>query len=227
MGLLNLGSTRVTPRRMGRLRRDRLITAIRVSARASKLVWFRAAKGGADVRRVVLVLGFADWTSTIVACGGASAGSGLDTWDAKAGSTITTEWNTWPESHQGSITDWAAACPASGCDGVEAAGLGWFKIHEENWNGASWPTVDLITKNNLKHSFKIPSTLPDGDYLIRHELLAMHTVGMPQVYPVCAQFAITGGSGSLPSDTVTFPASYDINPGALAERGCGAMWARS
>lgn len=44
---------------------------------------------------IKLIPGFTDYKSTSVACGGASAGSGLDTWDVNAGDSVTAVWDTW------------------------------------------------------------------------------------------------------------------------------------
>jgi hypothetical protein len=37
----------------------------------------------------------------MVACGGVSAGSGLEIWDVAGGAKVVAEWDTWPESHHG------------------------------------------------------------------------------------------------------------------------------
>jgi hypothetical protein len=49
------------------------------------------------------------------------------------------------------------------------------------------------------------------DYLVRHEIIAMHGVGAPQIYPVCFQARLTGSGTAKPADTAKFPAAYDIN----------------
>ena len=48
-----------------------------------------------------LTPGFTDYTTTKVACGSDNAGSGLETLDVTAGTTVNWQWNTWPESHKG------------------------------------------------------------------------------------------------------------------------------
>ncbi|WWC91508.1 uncharacterized protein L201_006454 [Kwoniella dendrophila CBS 6074] len=153
--------------------------------------------------------GFADYTSTIVACGGASAGSGLDTWDVNGGDSVTAHWNTWPDSHKGSIAEYMAACPDTGCDGVDAANLKWFKIAEDTFDGSKWPTDTVVS--TLDWTFKIPTDLKSGPYLVRHDLLAMHSTGAPQVYPVCFQANLISSGSVVPTETTTFPAAYKIN----------------
>lgn len=54
---------------------------------------------------------------------------------------------------------------------------------------------------NLKWTSTIPSNLAPGNYLIRHELLALHQANTPQFYPECAQLVVTGsGTVSAPAD---------------------------
>ena len=48
-----------------------------------------------------LTPGFTDYTATKVACGSDNAGSGLETLDVTAGTNVTWQWNTWPDSHKG------------------------------------------------------------------------------------------------------------------------------
>lgn len=48
-------------------------------------------------------------------------------------------------------------------------------------------------------------------YLVRHEIIAMHSTGAPQVYPYCFQANVKGSGSAVPSDTTTFPAAYNIN----------------
>ncbi|WWC71796.1 uncharacterized protein I206_105755 [Kwoniella pini CBS 10737] len=153
--------------------------------------------------------GYADYTSATVACGGTSAGSGLETWDVNAGDSVTAHWNTWPESHKGPVTEYMAACPASGCDGVDAASLTWFKIQEDSFDGTSWPSDTIAS--TLDWTFKIPTDLASGPYLVRHDILAMHTTGGPQVYPVCFQANLISSGSVVPTVTTTFPAAYNIN----------------
>jgi len=40
--------------------------------------------------------------------------------------------------------------------------------------------------------------LAAGNYLIRHELIALHQANAPQFYPECAQLVITGSGTAQP-----------------------------
>lgn len=59
--------------------------------------------------------------------------------------------------------------------------------------------VNLSCPQTLKWSSKIPSNLAPGNYLIRHELLALHQQNTPQFYPECAQLVVTGSGSASPS----------------------------
>ena len=48
-------------------------------------------------------------------------------------------------------------------------------------------------------------------YLVRHEIIAMHSTGSPQVYPVCFQANLASSGSVVPSLTTTFPAAYQMN----------------
>ncbi|CAI6099709.1 unnamed protein product [Clonostachys chloroleuca] len=103
---------------------------------------------------------------------------------------------------------------------------GWFKIFQDGWkknpsgyNGDDdyWGVKDL----NLccgKINVKIPSNIPSGDYLLRAEVIALHSAagsGGAQPYVTCFQLTVTGGSGSIPA-TVNFPGAYSASdPGIL------------
>ncbi|CAI6335660.1 unnamed protein product [Periconia digitata] len=94
---------------------------------------------------------------------------------------------------------------------------GWFKIYENGWKAAGkgaadndlWGVKDM---NNCcgKVDVKIPSQLAAGDYLLRAEVIALHTAGQAngaQFYMSCYQLTV-GSGGSLSPATVKFPGAY-------------------
>ena len=99
-------------------------------------------------------------------------------------------------------------------------GLGWFKISEAGLNTASqtWAVTDLIANKGVQ-SITIPSCLEDGQYLLRAELIALHSASSPQgaqFYMECAQINVTGGSGTGKPSTVSLPGAYSAtDPGVL------------
>jgi cellulase len=60
----------------------------------------------------------------------------------------------------GPVLEYMARCPDSGCSGVEAASLNWFKISESGWNGKEFAS-ETIT-HTRSWSFKIPSEIAPG-----------------------------------------------------------------
>ena len=55
---------------------------------------------------------------------------------------------------------------------TDVAGLQWFKIYEDGLDVAdqSWG-VDRMIANKGKVTFTIPSCIPAGQYLLRHEMI--------------------------------------------------------
>ena len=103
---------------------------------------------------------------------------------------------------------------------------GWFKIFQDGWaknpSGAVgdddyWGVKDL-NKCCGRMSVKIPSDIAPGDYLLRAEVIALHTAGSSggaQLYMTCFQLSVTG-SGTASPATVLFPGAYKAtDPGIL------------
>jgi len=54
-----------------------------------------------------------------------------------------------------------------------------FKIQEDGYSNGVWGTSKVIN-NAGKHPIKIPDCLPDGQYLLRAEMIALHAASSPQ-----------------------------------------------
>ncbi|KFX87477.1 hypothetical protein O988_09397 [Pseudogymnoascus sp. VKM F-3808] len=120
----------------------------------------------------------------------------------KAGGKVRAIWSQWTHQ-QGPVMVWLFKCAGafSSCDG---SGKGWFKIDQMGMTappltGTSWGTA--VVMKQLYWESTIPSKIADGNYLIRHELLALHQANTPQFYPECAQIVISGGGGQSPDST--------------------------
>ncbi len=78
------------------------------------------------------------------------------------------------------------------------------------------PTSSFPVKGD-SYSLKLPEDLAPGDYLIRHEIIALHLAvskGGAEFYPSCTQVRVSGDGSGKPQDTVTFPGAYsDSDPG--------------
>jgi cellulase len=68
-------------------------------------------------------------------------------------------------------------------------GLQWFKVAESGLSGGTW-AVDTMISNGGWHYFNMPSCVAPGEYLMRVELVALHSAsrqGEAQFYMECAQ----------------------------------------
>ncbi|KLO15958.1 glycoside hydrolase family 61 protein I [Schizopora paradoxa] len=139
-----------------------------------------------------------------------------------AGSQVTAEWHHTlagadpsdsqdpiDPSHHGPVMTYLAQVPNA--TQTTVTGLQWFKIWEDGFQASdqSWG-VDRMITNKGKVTFTIPSCIPSGQYLMRHELIALHGAESypgAQFYMECAQLQITGGGSTMPA-TVSFPGAY-------------------
>ncbi|KAG7288207.1 hypothetical protein NEMBOFW57_007737 [Staphylotrichum longicolle] len=151
-----------------------------------------------------------------MACGRDGQEAVAFTLPAAAGSKLTLEFRMWADasqpgsidpSHLGPIAVYLK--PVSDMKTDEAAGPGWFKIWDEGYDAAAkkWATEKLIDNNGLL-SLNLPSALPTGYYLARHETITLQNVTNDkpdaQFYVGCAQLFIQGTASSdsspIPSD---------------------------
>ncbi|KAI0320037.1 glycosyl hydrolase family 61-domain-containing protein [Amylostereum chailletii] len=82
----------------------------------------------------------------------------------------------------------------------------------------SWGDGQMIDQNS-SWTTTIPSSVPSGNYLIRFETIALHSLPA-QFYPECAQIEITGGGTLAPTaaELVTFPGGYsNTDPGLTVD----------
>ncbi|KAK6064384.1 glycoside hydrolase family 61 protein [Seiridium cupressi] len=124
------------------------------------------------------------------------------------GDTVEAIWAQWTHS-QGPIIVWMYKCAGdfSACDG---SGSNWFKIDEGGFHGdgvtvfldtetpSGWDIATLVGSNKGWTS-TIPQGLASGNYLIRHELIALHQANAPQWYAECAQITVAGSGTAQPS----------------------------
>ncbi|KAF7371156.1 Auxilliary Activities Family 9 / Carbohydrate-Binding Module Family 1 protein [Mycena sanguinolenta] len=162
-----------------------------------------------------------DATDPTIACNddGTSGALQLTASAIPAGTPITAYWNqVWPHPY-GPMLTYLAQCPGSTCTGVSAKTLKWFKIDQSGlingtvFNGY-WGSGKMIAQNS-SWTTTIPATVPPGNYLIRFETIALHSLPA-QFYPECAQIVISGSGTLAPTaaQLVTFPGGYsNSDPG--------------
>jgi len=158
--------------------------------------------------------------------GFATAPAGLSA-SVAAGSQIALNWTTWPDSHVGPIITYMAKVPSgqsvtSWLPGTSAV---WFKVAAAGKTGSGtttgWAATDGLTATNSIYTFTVPAALAPGQYIIRHEIIALHaayTYPGAQVYPDCIQVTVTGSGTKTPASPylVAFPGAYTAStPGIV------------
>ncbi|KAI0973488.1 glycoside hydrolase family 61 protein [Xylaria arbuscula] len=116
-------------------------------------------------------------------------------------------------SHKGPITAWLAKVDDAAT--ASKTGLKWFKIWEDTFNTSTkkWG-VDNMISNQGWTKFQMPQCIAPGNYLLRVEILALHSARTSmgaQFYMSCAQVKIGGSGAFSPSQTVSFPGAYQQN----------------
>lgn len=132
-----------------------------------------------------------------------------------AGDFITFQWNGWPESHHGPIITYMAYCgeDADACVRAEKTELKFFGVdavglidpsatlHEYYSAFGIWAT-DVLVHANHTYTVQIPPSLAPGNYVIRHEIIALHYAlepGLgPQHYPQCIDVMVSGSGTDIP-----------------------------
>lgn len=138
-----------------------------------------------------------------------------------AGGTVVMEWNTWPESHHGPVIDYMANCNGD-CATVDKSTLEFFKIAEKGLvddtaSPGTWASDQLIANNN-SWSITVPSTIAPGNYVLRHEIIALHSAGSTdgaQNYPQCINLEVTGSGTDAPAGTLGEALYTETDPGIL------------
>lgn len=127
----------------------------------------------------------------------------------KAGGTVELQWTPWPTSHHGPVIDYLANCNGD-CSSVDKTTLKFNKIAEMglidgNVMAGNWASDKLITANN-SWTVTVPATTAPGNYVLRHEIIALHSaqdLNGAQNYPQCVNLKVTGaGTDSFASGTV-------------------------
>lgn len=136
-----------------------------------------------------------------------------------AGSEIEMEWTEWPDSHHGPVITYLAPCDGD-CSSVDKTKLEFFKIDAKGLiDGSSppgtWATDKMINNNNT-WTLTIPKAVSDGNYVLRHEIIALHSAGNKdgaQNYVQCVNIKVTGGGDAEPEGTLGEKLYKDTDPG--------------
>jgi len=139
--------------------------------------------------------------------------------EIKAGGKVELQWTEWPESHHGPVITYLANCNGD-CSSVDKTALEFFKIDEAGLLDDSnvpgnWASDKLISANN-SWTVTIPSAIASGNYVLRHEIIGLHSAGESngaQNYPQCLNLKVTGGGSDSPSGTVGTKLYTNTDPG--------------
>ncbi|TLD19050.1 hypothetical protein PspLS_10005 [Pyricularia sp. CBS 133598] len=134
-----------------------------------------------------------------------------------AGESMTIQWDTWPDSHKGPVINYLADCGAAGCDNVDASSLNFFKISEAGLVNGVW-AADQLIKDGNKATVTVPRNLAAGNYVLRHEIIALHEgnrEGGAQMYPQCVNIQVTGGGSDKPTGVKATALYKAADPGIL------------
>ncbi|TVY57877.1 Endoglucanase-4, partial [Lachnellula suecica] len=139
----------------------------------------------------------------------------------KAGGSIDLQWTAWPSSHHGPVIDYLANCGGD-CTTVDKTTLEFFKIDgvgliDDTTVPGNWASDELIANNNT-WTVTIPTDIAPGNYVLRHEIIALHSAGSAdgaQSYPQCFNLEVTGSGTAAPSGTLGTALYTATDPGIL------------
>ncbi|KAJ6470760.1 glycoside hydrolase, partial [Mycena vitilis] len=171
------------------------------------------------IRQILTTLPLKDPRSPDLACGrGASSAPATQLAPAKAGDVLELGWATLAEGGRwfhdvgpmmAYLTECGGGCAGAGFNASEAE---WFKIDEQGvGKDGSWAQAKLDT--GAPATLTLPATLAAGNYLLRVEILALHTAQSPggaEFYPACAQLSVAGTGTGKPTagELVRLPGAY-------------------
>jgi len=148
------------------------------------------------------------------------SGSSVSTITVASGATLTFEWHQHDQrtgedpisaGHKGPVMVYIAKAPSTAAS-FNGQGAVWTKIYQSGLLSPStqqWAT-DVVNSSAGKHSVTLPKSLPAGQYLVRAEIIALHTASTypgAQFYIGCAQINISSG-GSANPPKVSLPGAY-------------------
>jgi hypothetical protein len=123
-----------------------------------------------------------------------------------AGQNITAVYAYWVHT-VGPMIAWLAYCAndANDCHTFDSSSADWFKIGQKGLlegtiEGGTWfqKSFSMWDGRPSLWSETIPKTLRPGKYLVRHEIISLHSANKPQFYPECAHLDVRGSGDGFP-----------------------------
>ncbi|KAF2877165.1 glycosyl hydrolase family 61-domain-containing protein [Massariosphaeria phaeospora] len=118
-------------------------------------------------------------------------------------------------SHKGPVMAYMKKVSDAKTD--SGVGGGWFKIFSDAFDGSKWGVDRLIASKGVQ-TVTIPACIAPGQYLLRGELIALHSAGSSkgaQFYMECAQLNVVGGSASATPPSVSLPGAYKADDAGI------------
>ncbi|OAK94987.1 hypothetical protein IQ06DRAFT_320423 [Phaeosphaeriaceae sp. SRC1lsM3a] len=150
--------------------------------------------------------------------------------DVKAGDKVGIQWghiiggaqggndadNPIAKSHKGPVLFYMAK--VDNAASASTSGQKWFKVYEDGLDSSGNWGVDRMISAGGWVDFTVPTCVASGQYLLRAEIIALHSASKSQgvqFYMGCAQINVSG-SGTKTGTTVSFPGAYgQSDPGIL------------
>ncbi|CBF83171.1 hypothetical protein AN9524.2 [Aspergillus nidulans FGSC A4] len=141
--------------------------------------------------------------------------------EVAAGDKINLQWSAWPDTHHGPVISYLADC-GDDCTTVDKTTLEFFKIDavglvDDSTVPGTWGDDELIENNN-SWMVEIPTSIAPGNYVLRHEIIALHSAGTEggaQNYPQCFNLKVTGSGTDSPAGTLGTELYNLDDPGIL------------
>lgn len=102
---------------------------------------------------------------------------------------------------------WMAHCPRDDCHSASLSSLRWFKIGERGLQSGTIELGDWYQKTFSRWdgepslwTERVPSGLRSGKYIVRHEIVSLHSANKPQFYAECAHLEVGGGGVAEPGE---------------------------
>lgn len=136
-----------------------------------------------------------------------------------AGSNITAVYGPWVHT-VGPMIAWMAHCPNDDCFTAESSTLDWFKIGQKGLEGGTIELGDWFQKTFSRWdgspnlwSETVPKSLKGGRYLVRHEIISLHSANKPQFYAECANLEVQGEGAEYPEEKymAKFPGVWSMD----------------
>jgi cellulase len=163
--------------------------------------WYTTNTGGSPLYPIN-----ANQTQIICAKGGSNANISVP---VTAGADVRLRWwqenVAWPSSHHGPIINYLAPCEGP-CSAVDMSTLKFVKISERGFIRQTdqpegyWAADELIADNG-SWNVSIPAGLAPGEYVLRHEIIALHvaftgtgaySASGAEFYPQCVSLKVEG-----------------------------------